>query len=451
MTRDCQSPALYDISLSIAVSADLEPMLDIALSSFLKNLSLCACGVLFFKVDPEGDLFLETKYSVPSGHLMSDHYESAMRFLLSDEKDADIRSFENRLPLSMIDRKGTHIYLYSLPYVGVLVLEKKGDPFGKELMYAIQPLSVRLASACAACIRNRELEMVTESTRTINKEFLITEKRLFITIDEMKRAQEALDSSRKHLALILQSLGEGVIVADKDGMVQMINVKALEYLDFMPDETEKIMLQTLFSKSTKGSLSLLELSAPGEVEQVPCEMTIVNRWQRERQIRVIPNRLESILDGESETIFLVQDVTREKELDRMKNEFISNLSHEMRTPMNAILGISRILLMKNAQNLNSRQSEGLTLIYDSGKRLLALINDILDLSKIEAGKMDIINAPFSLEALLSNIKSFVDPLSSENVTFKVDIDSSVPAIVDADENRIRQVLVNLLGNSFKFT
>jgi len=135
-----------------------------------------------------------------------------------------------------------------------------------------------------------------------------------------------------------------------------------------------------------------------------------------------------------------------------KSNFLANMSHELRTPMNAINGISKLLLTKMDENFNDRQREGLTLIHESGNRLLSLINDLLDLSKIEAGKMEIFYEKVVMSDIIDSINlmagNLIDPL---NVKFSIRKDSDVPEIFYSDSIKVNQILTNLLSNAAKFT
>lgn len=134
-----------------------------------------------------------------------------------------------------------------------------------------------------------------------------------------------------------------------------------------------------------------------------------------------------------------------------KSDFLANMSHELRTPMTAILGISKLLWTKINDNLTADQIEGLKLIYESGKRLLDLINDLLDLSKIEAGKMSVVRHSFSISGLIEKVeKTFAPLLGEKNVTFSVTRDA-VPEYVISDQGLVFQIITNLIGNSIKFT
>jgi len=134
---------------------------------------------------------------------------------------------------------------------------------------------------------------------------------------------------------------------------------------------------------------------------------------------------------------------------RSKSEFLANMSHEIRTPLNAILGFSEILLQESE---NSRQTEFLSHIYSSGTSLLHLINDILDLSKIEAGKLDIQPEPFHIDNLLQEIEAiFQDRVKIKGLDLSIDMEKDIPGQLIMDERRIRQILINLVGNAVKFT
>ncbi len=136
--------------------------------------------------------------------------------------------------------------------------------------------------------------------------------------------------------------------------------------------------------------------------------------------------------------------------NQAKSEFLSNMSHELRTPLNGILGYAQIL--KHDRNLNLNQKKGLTVIEKSGFHLLTLINDILDLSKIEARKMELLTKDLYFPSFLESVVSIIKMRTLEkNLLFRYEPDSNIPTAISADERRLRQVLLNLLGNAVKFT
>jgi len=134
-----------------------------------------------------------------------------------------------------------------------------------------------------------------------------------------------------------------------------------------------------------------------------------------------------------------------------KSEFLANMSHELRTPLNAIIGFSEVLSERMFGDLNEKQEEYLKDIYASGTHLLSLINDILDLSKIEAGRMELELTDFDLPTALDNALTLVrERAGRRNITLRTSVDERLGE-VRADERKIRQVVLNLLSNAIKFT
>jgi signal transduction histidine kinase len=134
-----------------------------------------------------------------------------------------------------------------------------------------------------------------------------------------------------------------------------------------------------------------------------------------------------------------------------KSEFLANMSHELRTPLNAIIGFSEVLSDRMFGELNEKQEEYLKDIYASGNHLLSLINDILDLSKIEAGRMELELTEFDLPTAIENALMLVrERAGRRSIALHTNIDSRLGQ-VQADERKVRQVVLNLLSNAIKFT
>jgi signal transduction histidine kinase/DNA-binding response OmpR family regulator len=156
-----------------------------------------------------------------------------------------------------------------------------------------------------------------------------------------------------------------------------------------------------------------------------------------------------------ENIRLLQEIrAKSQQLEaasRHKSEFLANMSHELRTPLNAVIGFSEVLLQRMFGDLNDKQDEYLKDIYASGQHLLSLINDILDLSKIEAGRMELVPAPFHLPTALENAFTLVrERASRHGIALQLDLDPRLGELV-GDERKVKQVLLNLLSNAVKFT
>ncbi|MEU8541322.1 HAMP domain-containing protein [Streptomyces sp. NPDC048717] len=147
--------------------------------------------------------------------------------------------------------------------------------------------------------------------------------------------------------------------------------------------------------------------------------------------------------------------TRAQQLSRTsmyKSEFLANMSHELRTPLNSLLILARLLAQNPEGNLTEKQIDYAEVIHSAGSDLLQLINDILDLSKVEAGKLEVRREPFALTQLLEYLEAAFGPVADERgLDFTVTVAPDVPAHLTSDEARLRQVLRNLLSNALKFT
>jgi signal transduction histidine kinase/DNA-binding NarL/FixJ family response regulator len=150
-------------------------------------------------------------------------------------------------------------------------------------------------------------------------------------------------------------------------------------------------------------------------------------------------------------LYKISDAKKKSDLrTRQKSNFLATVSHEIRTPLNAILGITEIQLQNNALLTDTRVA--FSKIYNSGDLLLSIINDILDLSKIEAGKLELTPAKYDVASLINDVIQLnIVRYESKSIEFKLNVDENIPVILVGDELRIKQILNNLLSNAFKYT
>ena len=140
------------------------------------------------------------------------------------------------------------------------------------------------------------------------------------------------------------------------------------------------------------------------------------------------------------------------ELDRLKSGFLANMSHELRTPLNSILGFADVILMELDGPLTPNMNDDLKLIQKNGQHLLHLINDVLDMAKIESGRMNLSPEKFKLHEMLEEVNNITSTLASErNISLFIDADSDREVEIFADNTRLRQVMINLVNNAIKFT
>ncbi|MBI5080838.1 MAG: PAS domain S-box protein [Chloroflexi bacterium] len=145
-------------------------------------------------------------------------------------------------------------------------------------------------------------------------------------------------------------------------------------------------------------------------------------------------------------------VARLKELDQLKSSFLANMSHELRTPLNSIIGFTEVLLEGIDGDLTEPMDNDLKVIHKNGQHLLNLINDVLDMAKIEAGRMTLTIEEFNLQEVIEEVAEITRPLAnSKSLELRLDIDETEDLTLEADRIRMRQVMINVVNNSIKFT
>lgn len=183
------------------------------------------------------------------------------------------------------------------------------------------------------------------------------------------------------------------------------------------------------------------------------QSTEVNSFHEEdiSVLQTLADQIAVAIDNARSYELAQKAVTEIRELDRIKSQFLANMSHELRTPLNSIIGFSRVILKGIDGPVSEQQHQDLSAIYNSGQHLLGLINDILDLSKIEAGKMDLAMEEMNIADTINSVMSTAAGLvKDKSVKLKHDLPPNIPTI-RGDPMRVRQILLNLISNAAKFT
>jgi PAS domain S-box-containing protein len=285
-------------------------------------------------------------------------------------------------------------------------------------------------------------------------------------ITEKKEAEEALKESEMKMRSISESAQEAIIMVDKEGIITFWNPSAERIFGYSPKEIigkknyfsllpsydrEKHRIAFLeFQKkepprTEEKTLDLECLRKNGETLMMELSLSSVryqNTWQAIGILRDISERYEA----EKERIAR----KAAEEANKAKSLFLSNMSHEIRTPLNAIIGFTQIL--QNDRSLSAKQAEQIQTIARSGEHLLKLINDILDLSRIEAGRTEVNFSVFGFSNLVNDLENmFRFKAEEKGLDFVMEKAEGIPEAFSADEAKLRQILINLLGNAVKFT
>ena len=190
-----------------------------------------------------------------------------------------------------------------------------------------------------------------------------------------------------------------------------------------------------------------------QLEKLVTELKQLNEDSQKQNIQ-IRKQNETLVDLHKKLKEKAEELEIQKqkaeELTKLKSQFLASMSHELRTPMNSILGLTELMLEE--PNLIGKNRERIEVVLRSGKRLMSLINDILDLSKIEAGKMELHEENMLLDDLIKEVEHSISPLfKDKKIEFRVNKDTHTSIIINTDRGKVTQVLINLLGNAIKFT
>lgn len=264
---------------------------------------------------------------------------------------------------------------------------------------------------------------------------------------------------------IIEISSDNVLPVIKTGMLDIqlkyllihpviYNNKVIALLEFASLEKPTIEAKDYLTKIQEQlAIGITNAKAVVQLENFVNELKKLNEEYQKQNIQ-IKKQNEVLIELSEQLRIKAEELSLQKEKaeesTKLKSQFLASMSHELRTPMNSILGLTELIIER--ANLDTKNKERLQVVLKSGKRLMSLINDILDLSKIEAGKMEIHDEDVLLEELIEEVSNTINPLALEKgLNFNVQRKCNTRIIVNTDRGRVTQVLVNLLGNAVKFT
>ncbi len=440
-----------------------------------------------------------TIYPASDGELALEFVQSTLPdLILLDIKMPGMDGFEVCRRLKADDRSA------SIPVIFLSALEDEHDkvkafqaggvdyitkPFQQEEMLARVRIHLRM----------RELtEGLEQEVETRTEELMVANKRLAEEIAERRQAGEELHRLTLFQQTILNSAPYSIVSTTPDGIITAFNPAAERLLGYtaaevvdkqtpviwhdpqeirqhalrlseelgekippgfdvftarpkrnLPEEREWIYIRK-DGTSVPVNLSVTMLSDDADhiIGFVGMIYNLTERKQAEQELRRYKDQLEETVQQRTNELRLARDAA--EAANKAKSVFLANMSHELRTPLNAILGFSQ--LMHKDLSLNTSQRENLEIINNSGDHLLRLINDVLEIAKIEAGKLQLEIASFDLHTLVREVSEMMRLRAQQKgVQLELDQSSTFPRYIKGDEARLRQILVNLVSNAVKFT
>jgi len=316
---------------------------------------------------------------------------------------------------------------------------------------------------------------------------------VFEDITERKQAEEALKESEEKFRIFMETASDLMHIADKDGNLTYVNESMTRTLGYPKEEMLGKHVTQFLSKEVvekefklkweelikKGEIALETTWVTKDGREIYGEIKVIAIYdsdgrysgsrvvfrdltERKRILQELQDKNEQLdaqneeLQSQAEELMTQQQELIEKtkeveEANRLKSEFLANMSHELRTPLNVIIGFSELMIDKVPGEINNEQRQCLDDILSSGKLLLNLIDEVLDLSKIESGKMKLRLTNITVTEVIESVRSAMMPLiAPRKQSLEVEVEEGLP-LVHADNAKVRQVLLNLLSNAARFT
>jgi PAS domain S-box-containing protein len=316
---------------------------------------------------------------------------------------------------------------------------------------------------------NLMLEKIQKRESQLRENRDLLEQRIVVRTYDLELANEKLEEMSQRNSMILNTVGEGIYGLDSNGTTTFINTAGAKILGYDVEEILGRKSHELFHHSFSDGndypvtdCAVYKSIHDGSVRTVNDEVF----WRKDGTCFPVEFICTPIKEYNHVTGIVVsfKDITERKKnetelirakdnaevANKAKSQFLASMSHELRTPLNAIIGFAE--LMKNSDDLDPKFFEKMNIITQSGDHLLALINDILDMAKIEAGKMELEEKNIELLSMINSIIAMLKiKAQNKDLILQTELADNLPEYVRTDELKLRQTLINILGNAIKFT
>ncbi len=436
---------LYRITSQLSASLDLDHVLNRALALIVEVVGAERSSILMLE-SQSGQLIHRAtlggeKHLPPGGVPTRFHRGEGLAGWVVDHREATIVADIRQDPrwVEPLERGREYRSALAVPLLAsddvqgaLLLFHAQPDFFNEDHLLLVETAAIQVANA----ISNAELYgLIRDQAERLGS---------------MLKAQQ-VEAAKSHA--ILEGVADGVMVADASGQVVLFNAAAERILELSRDEA--------LGRTTGEMLGLYGTQARDWMETV-------DRWAKQPETyaaekylaarlnigdHIVSVHLAPVLMGNEflGTVSVFRDVTAEVEADRAKTEFVSTVSHELRTPMTSIKGYADLLLMGAAGILAEDQRNFLTVIKSNADRLTMLVNDLLDISRIESGRMVLSPKVMRVDGVTNQVITTLESRAAEKgVTLRSDVPHDLPKVV-ADSDRVAQILTNLVANAYQYT
>jgi PAS domain S-box-containing protein len=265
---------------------------------------------------------------------------------------------------------------------------------------------------------------------------------------------QAERESEARIQAVTDSVKEALVMVSRDQRVSAVNRTYTELFGVPVErligqriEDTRTMFDQVFDDSDALFNTMLAITA--ETDQ-PNTGLVKQKWPQPRELELYSTPVRSG-DGYLGRLFVLRDVTHEREVDRMKTEFVSMVSHELRTPLTAIKGFSEMVLDGDAGEINEEAAEYIRIVFNNAERLVALVNDLLDLSRLESGRVQLKSERVDLGDVVQNVVLMMEQkVEEKNQQLTVKIDPDATAVI-GDNDKLVQIVTNYVSNAYKYT
>jgi len=284
-------------------------------------------------------------------------------------------------------------------------------------------------------------------------------------IEERQRIEAVVSAKQRYLSAVLETMADGIITIETNGIIDSVNRSAEQIFGYTSDELKGKNVRILMNSrdSNNHDLYIKRYAASGSSRFINKGRRLTGRHKDGSEIHVEIAINDTEIDGRQIVVGAIRDISHQVYIEQellkaksaaekanlAKSQFLSNMSHELRTPLNAILGFSQLLLLGNS--LGDEEKKNIEEIFHGGNHLLELINEVLDLSKIEIEKMELNLSRINLHSAISSAVDLTMPIALErSISIVIEEIKCEYIEIYADPKRLKQVLINLLSNAVKY-